>query len=233
MSRDSRLARFGRLPRLVPDLGILPPAQRELWPTLGDIPEDFVLYGGTGLALHLGHRQSADFDFFSADPFAPTELLAKLAWLGRLTIDRAAPDSLACTTEGGARFAFFGGMRIQAVAEPVLADENGVVVASVFDLAGTKAKALLDRSEWRDYVDIAALLRHGLGLPEIVGFASAIFDPLFEFPAAAFLRALVYFEEGTAPDVPAAVRRELEAAVKAAERAAIPIVEPYSISIRP
>jgi hypothetical protein len=37
---------------------ILPPAQR-----LG-----FVLYGGTAIALRLGHRSSVDFDFFTADP---------------------------------------------------------------------------------------------------------------------------------------------------------------------
>ena len=47
---------------------VLPPAQRAFWdedvPTL---PRDWVLYGGTAIALHLGHRRSLDFDFFSAD----------------------------------------------------------------------------------------------------------------------------------------------------------------------
>ena len=48
-----------------PRLDILPPAQRRLWDELGSVPEHFVLYGGTALALHLGHRQSEDFDFFA------------------------------------------------------------------------------------------------------------------------------------------------------------------------
>jgi hypothetical protein len=46
-------------------LDILPASQRQLWPELDAVPADFVLYGGTGLALQLGHRVSEDFDFFS------------------------------------------------------------------------------------------------------------------------------------------------------------------------
>lgn len=46
-----------------PRLDILPPAQRALWDELGGLPHGFVLYGGTALALRLGHRQSIDFDF--------------------------------------------------------------------------------------------------------------------------------------------------------------------------
>ncbi len=233
MSRESRLERLAHLPRLEPAVGKLPSTQRKLWPTLGDIPEAFVLYGGAGLALQLGHRESGDFDFFSAESFTPTDLLARLAWLGRATISRSAPNDLEFSTATGVRFSFFGGMRLQVVAEPSIVAENGIVVASIFDLAGTKAKAVLDRSEWRDYVDIATLLRGGHRLPDIIGYATTIFEPLFDFPAAAFLRALVYFEEGTASEVPDAMRRELEAAVVDAAHAIIPTVEPYSGSISP
>ena len=47
-----------------PCLEILPPAQQRLWPELGRAGElGFALYGGTALALRLGHRFSVDFDF--------------------------------------------------------------------------------------------------------------------------------------------------------------------------
>jgi hypothetical protein len=233
VSRERRLERFSHLPLVEPQLGILPPAQRELWPALGDIPDGFVLYGGTGLALRLGHRSSADFDFFSAGSFVPTDLVADLAWLGRVTINQAAPDNLDLSTRTGVRLSFLGGLALQVVAEPSIAVENGLVIASVFDCAGTKAKAILDRSEWKDYVDIATLLRAGHRIPDIIGCATTIFDPLFEFPAATFLRALVYFGAGTAPDVPGEMKRELEAAVMQAEHEAIPTVEPYATAIRP
>jgi hypothetical protein len=52
-----------------PNLNILPEPQRRLWGELRDTPQAFVLYGGTALALRLGHRQSEDFDFFSNQPF--------------------------------------------------------------------------------------------------------------------------------------------------------------------
>lgn len=48
-------------------LDILPPPQRALWSELEAVPRSFVLYGGTALALRLGHRASVDFDFFSHD----------------------------------------------------------------------------------------------------------------------------------------------------------------------
>ena len=55
----------------VPNLDILPAAQRTLWPELSATPDNFTLYGGTALALRLGHRASVDFDFFSNDSFDP------------------------------------------------------------------------------------------------------------------------------------------------------------------
>lgn len=233
MSRDSRLRRFSYLPVLDPAIATMPQNQAAVWPSLGDLPENFVLYGGTGLALRLGHRGSEDFDFFSAEPFGPTDLLAELGWLGRVTVSRSSANNLELVTPAGVHFAFFGAMRIRCVAEPSLVEENGLVVASVFDLAGTKARTILDRSEWKDYVDIAAILRAGQTLTDVVGYATTVFEPLFEFPAAAFLRALVYFEEGTAGDVGPDVRRELEQAVARASRAPVTKVEPYRPSILP
>jgi len=42
------------------------------------VPSEFVLYGGTGLALQLGHRTSEDFDFFSSSGFDPERLRTRL-----------------------------------------------------------------------------------------------------------------------------------------------------------
>jgi hypothetical protein len=51
-----------------PKLEILSPPQRRLWSELKETPQEFVFYGGTALALRLGHRTSEDFDFFSNRP---------------------------------------------------------------------------------------------------------------------------------------------------------------------
>jgi len=233
VSRASRLARFTYLPTLDPQVGILPRAQTALWPLLGDIPEPFVLYGGTGLALRLGHRTSADFDFFSAASFVPTDLLDELGWLGRVTINDAAPNNLVITTASDVNLSFFGEMRLSSVAEPAMVEENGVVIASIFDLAGTKARTILDRSEWKDYFDIATLLRNGHTIPEIAGYALTVFEPMFEFPVAVFLRSLAWFGDGTASDLPDDMKLELERAAADAAHEDIPAVIAYSRSILP
>ena len=59
------------MPFFAPKLDILPTAQRRLWEELKAIPAAFTLYGGTAIALHLGHRQSIDFDFFGVACIRP------------------------------------------------------------------------------------------------------------------------------------------------------------------
>lgn len=55
-----------------PRLDVLPAAQRTLWGKLADVARfPFVLYGGTAVALYLGHRESVDFDFSSHRAFQP------------------------------------------------------------------------------------------------------------------------------------------------------------------
>jgi hypothetical protein len=45
---------------------ILPAEQKALLPLLAPTQQlGYTLYGGTAIALHLGHRESVDFDFFT------------------------------------------------------------------------------------------------------------------------------------------------------------------------
>src|SRR4051795_6132280 len=61
----------------------LPKAQREIWPLLAPASGlSLVLYGGTAVALHLGHRASIDFDFFSAAPLDKKRIETSLAFMG-------------------------------------------------------------------------------------------------------------------------------------------------------
>jgi Nucleotidyl transferase AbiEii toxin, Type IV TA system len=57
-----------------PRLDILPSAQQEIWSQLAPASDlSFVLYGGTAVALQLGHRISIDFDFFRTEPLEKRE----------------------------------------------------------------------------------------------------------------------------------------------------------------
>ena len=70
-----------------PRLDILPPAQLWLWPELQPAAGlGFVLYGGTAIALRLGHRVSVDFVFFSELPLDRDVLYAAFPFLAQSTV---------------------------------------------------------------------------------------------------------------------------------------------------
>ena len=143
-----------------PRLDILPPAQQRLWPELSQTPEEFTLYGGTAIALRLGHRASVDFDFFASRPFAPNDLMRRIPYLQGAAVRQAAPDTLTVTVErdGPAQLSFFGGLDLGQVAPADRAMGPGIKVASLMDLAGFKVAVVTQRAELRDYIDVHALL---------------------------------------------------------------------------
>jgi len=60
-----------------------------------------VLYGGTAIARHLGHRASLDFDVFSAVSFAPDRLYASLPFLDGAQVLQSQPDTLTYLVDRG------------------------------------------------------------------------------------------------------------------------------------
>ena len=82
-------------------LDILPAAQKRLWPELARTPSHFTLYGGTAIALHLGHRQSVDFDFFSPAAFEPRSLLEQLPYLKGAVVRNSAANTLTVSVDRG------------------------------------------------------------------------------------------------------------------------------------
>ena len=80
-----------------PRLDILPAPQRRLWDELSSVPEEFVLYGGTAIALHLGHRESVYFDFFGDKPLDPAHLAPAIAFLAGAVVTQREPNTFSCT----------------------------------------------------------------------------------------------------------------------------------------
>lgn len=200
-----------------PKLDVLPPAQRALWPLLAEVPRHFVLYGGTAVALRLGHRVSVDFDFFSAQPFQPERLLAAISWLrgpeprvfqrqdNTLTVEVDGP-------KGATKFSFFGLIDCGQVRPPDICADNGLKVASAEDLLALKLGTIQQRVEAKDYVDIHALIQAGLNLPTALGHLEAL-HPLAT-NAMITLKTLVYFSGGDLATLPREVKLDLEAAVR-------------------
>lgn len=210
------------MPRFEPRLEMLPPAQRRVWDELHAIPDHFVLYGGTGIALQLGHRQSVDFDFFGARTFDPDDLLRSLTVLDAAEIMQREAGTLTCLVDRGGpvQLSFFAVPTLPHVAPPRLAGDIRLKVASLLDLAGTKASVIQKRAEIRDYIDMGALISHGIGLPRALAAARAIYGTAFNPQIT--LKALTYFGDGDLGTLPLALRHQLQDAAKDVDLDALP-----------
>ena len=208
-----------------PRLDILPPAQRALWPELDATPGHFTLYGGTALALRLGHRQSVDFDFFSHVAFDPDLLADELPFLSGAEPVQLFGHTLTCRVERGGPVlvSFFGNLGLGEAAPCSLAAGSKVHVASLLDIAGTKAAVVQRRAQVRDYLDIDALIRHGVDLPQILAAGRVVYERSFN--PLITLKALSYFDD--VPALPGDVQERLRAAVDAVDPTRLPVLTPH------
>lgn len=118
--------------KLTPNLSTLPPRQRQIWTRLATTPKDFVLYGGTALALRLGHRESVDFDFFSSRLFQPIELIRSIPYLAGAEITQEEANTLSCAVpadDGVVSVSFFA-VSLNQVETPDVAEGNGIAAAA-------------------------------------------------------------------------------------------------------
>jgi hypothetical protein len=207
-----------------PKLNILPASQRTLWKELKATPKYFVLYGGTALALRLGHRVSEDFDFFTNATFEPHDLAKHILYLrdGNVTLLRENTLTVVLDRNGPVSVSFFGGLGITCVSSPDTANDNGVQVASLLDVAGCKMAVVQRRAEAKDYLDIAALLESGISLPKALAAAKAIYGDQFE--PTTTLRALSYFADGDLPKLPASLQNALRTAAIGVKLDELPVL---------
>lgn len=118
---------------------------------------DSRLVGGTGLSLQIGHRESEDLDFFSAEPLdglaVQNMLVDKYAFL---------PSVITENTLVG----FIRGIKIDVIYHPFpwLADaveEDGFRIAAQADIAAMKMHAIINSGKRpKDFVDMAFLSMH-------------------------------------------------------------------------
>jgi hypothetical protein len=178
-------------------LDVLPALQRAMWDEdLPGLPPGFVLYGGTAIALHLGHRRSVDFDFFSSAPLDRAALRRACPWIAGAKTLQDEPDTLTVVAEKGGgpvKLSFFGGIHFGRVGEP-LRVPNRPPIASRIDLLGTKLATVTQRVEARDYVDIAALLGSGLTINEGVAALLALYDT--QASGLQSVKTIAWFAEG-------------------------------------
>ena len=183
-----------------------------------------MLYGGTALALRLGHRQSEDFDFFSDQPFKPTSLRESIPYLKHAEMTQFQDNTVTAIVDrnGPVKLSFFGALGIKRVQDPDVVEENGIQIASMMDILASKLKTVQSRAEAKDYRDIVGTLNAGLTLAEGLAAAGAIYGK--EFNGALSLKALTFFEDGDLPSLTPETRKKLLGAATSVNLKELPFI---------
>jgi hypothetical protein len=161
----------------------------------------FYLAGGTGLALHLGHRFSIDLDFFSTDISAvgpeqrdSLRILFKDPSLS-ITSDTDGTFSVSWRDVG---VSFFRLPLYPLVQNPIMVD--GMPLATIAEIGAMKLAAIIDRGTRKDLVDIYYILQ-ATSIDAIFKLASIKYALVHSFPVSA-IRALAYFTDAEALPMP-------------------------------
>lgn len=119
--------------------------------------EGFYLAGGTAVAIHLGHRRSVDFDWFTLrEGWDPLALAGRLQGSDlRFSTEEVAVGTLVARL-GRVQMSFIE-YRYPLLGSLTRWPEFGCDLASLDDLATMKLAAVAQRGARRDFVDVYAL----------------------------------------------------------------------------
>jgi len=156
----------------------------------------FYLGGGTGLALHLGHRHSQDLDFFAFNTFDPESLLLTLERLGGLSVMAKSAQTLHVQLQA-AKVSFLG-YSYRLLFPPQLF--QGVQVADARDIACMKISAIAGRGTKRDFVDLYSA-SHRYGLPDLLELFPKKFSEA-NYSRVHLLKSLTHFDDAEKDPLP-------------------------------
>lgn len=182
-----------------------------------DLLDGWVLAGGTGLALQLGHRYSEDLDLFRSGSFDPVRLAEALSQVRDTVVQSRSEDTLHAVVDG---------LRISFLrARPPLlfpgAEYRDLSVADPRDIAVMKVVAIGGRGSRKDFVDLYFYLQAGATLDGVFELLRRRFQRL-DYNEYHLLKSLAYFEHAESEPMPSMikpvewseVRRTIEAAVR-------------------
>ena len=168
-------------------LEILSKEQIELLPILSQFKREYYLVGGTAIALHIGHRESIDFDLFKEKDIRKKDVYTKLKKID-YKVSFADYNQINMLSKG-VKITFFS----FPYTVPLNAELQGFLkMPDLLTLAAMKAFALGRRSKWKDYLDLYFILKFHYNFKEISEKAKEIFKD--EFIEKQFIAQLGYFK---------------------------------------
>jgi hypothetical protein len=154
------------------------------------------LAGGTGLALHFGHRRSVDLDLFRETGFQSADFRDRLAGLSGLRNVELASGTVYFELHGVKVSVLHYPYPLLFPAEAF----DGLAVADARDIACMKLDAIGSRGARRDFVDLYTAAR-GYGLPAIVEWFETKYAAA-PYNRAHLLKALTYFVDAEQEPLP-------------------------------
>lgn len=175
-------------------LDILDKQRRDILKQLENTLQDFVLGGGTALALQIRHRKSFDFDFFDQSTLKPT-LITKIN--SSITIKTVSVDTsqeLTVFTKDGIKLTFLHYPFPSIFQNTYIQKQGNLQFFTIPALAAQKAYTVGRRGEYRDYFDVYSLLKKGYAtLDTIIKLTEKIYGSVFN--PKLFLEQLTFFDD--------------------------------------
>lgn len=164
--------------------------QLDVLPLISQFNREFYLVGVTAIALHIGHRQSIDFDLFKQKKLHRKKIIDKIRTFSKsYTITRNVDEQLNLIIQN-VKFTFFEyPYEIKASCN----FDSIIKMPDLLTLAAMKAFALGRRSKWKDYVDIYFIIKEHYSINEIAEKAISIFED--SFSEKQFRAQLSFFDD--------------------------------------
>jgi predicted nucleotidyltransferase component of viral defense system len=138
---------------------ILPTETAAAWLTLAPrLPQELYLGGGTAVAVHLGHRESRDLDFFFHQAIDLDEIEDLFSGLGVFAVTHRSEGTLKGLF-AATKIEIFDASQLNRLTEPTVV--AGLNVAGLHDLMAMKMKVMAERGEMRDYFDVMTIDEKG------------------------------------------------------------------------
>ncbi len=175
-------------------LNILSKEQKEILPIIQHFHKDYVLVGGTSIALQLGHRESIDFDLFTFKNKNQFKTIVELQKINKHTLIklRELKDQSHFIIHG-VKVTFFNfPFKINST---ILIEK--IKSPDLLTLSAMKAFALGGRAKWKDYVDLYFILKSGITLKAIIKKSQELFnsESMTVFTERIFLEQLTYYND--------------------------------------
>ncbi|MBI4684894.1 MAG: nucleotidyl transferase AbiEii/AbiGii toxin family protein [Nitrospirae bacterium] len=117
---------------------------------------DAILAGGTALALRMGHRISADLDFFTEEDFRTESIITEIKKTKQQFQVFSEGEEYLVAEIGGIKFSLF--KYDYPFLEKTFVYE-GVQIADILDIASMKVIAISQRGTKRDFLDLYFILQ--------------------------------------------------------------------------